>query len=169
MIQSDRVLSINLLPFDYILLAAPPTLCNFVVREKRMHKLLDLYSNHGASWELTNLATKTKSSNPFDLKYHCFCLCCDRFALQKTPLSSQLCRFRYYSGVGIPGEILPLEATSPAFSHILLYYTVNTNNKHCPPSLLCFWPLLQSVTTTCVAVEQKILLYCCGKTRQYLG
>ena len=121
MIGSDRVCSINLLSFSYILLAVPLTFCNFVVREERMHKSFDLYSNHGASWEFTNLAAKTKSSNPFDLKYHCFCLCCDRFALQKPTLSTQLS-----AGVIIIQVLASREKSSHRRLHLLLFPTYSS-------------------------------------------
>lgn len=76
----------------------------------------DLYSTHVAFWEFTNLATMTKSYNPFYFKYHCFCLCCDRAGLQKPLLSSQL------SGCVLIIQVLMFQEKSSHWRlHLLLF------------------------------------------------
>lgn len=91
-------------------------LCPIVVEKKRIHKLQVLCSTNAAFWEFTSLATMTKSSNPFYLKYHCFRFCCDRAGLQKPLLSSQL------SGCVIIIQVLASQEKSTHLRLHLLYF-----------------------------------------------
>lgn len=144
--------SIKLYSLDYIPPAVPLcplTLCNSVVEEKMEHKLSNLYSVFLALWEFTDPATMTKSYKPLFLEYHCFCLLGLVYRNHSSLLNCQALSllFRCWSPRGNP----PIGGCVSCFSHILLHYTVNTNKHYLP--LFCFWPPLQSVTTTCVAVE----------------
>lgn len=105
----------------------------------------------GPLFNSCGLCRFTKNHNPFNLNSHCYSLFCDVIVSNYSSLlncQAASLLFRYWC----PRRNASIKDCISCFSHILLYYTANTNNK-CYRSGFCFWPLLQSVTATCLVAE----------------